>query len=211
MTTYQKFLASALTLSWVIAAIDPSDRAGWLLENILVFIFVPVIILMGRYFRISEFSWTFLTLFMILHITGSHWTYANVPAGDTLADIIGSSRNLFDRIVHFSFGLLLAYPIREVFIRLTGAKGFWSYYFPFDIILSLSALYEIFEWLTALAVSSKDAAVFIGSQGDFWDTQKDMSAAAIGAVIAITVIFVINMRRNGGFLREMRESFRIGE
>lgn len=209
MSRYQKYLAGALALAWIIAAIHPPDRTGWLLENILVFIFVPVILVFGKYFRISDFSWTCITLFMMLHIVGSHWTYAQVPIGYTLGHLIGSDRNLFDRIVHFSFGFLFAYPIREVFMRLTGAKGFWSYYFPFDIILSLSAMYEIFEWLTAITVSSADAATFIGSQGDFWDTQKDMATAAVGALIAIAIMLIINRRRNVGFSAEMRESFRI--
>ncbi|MBV9159527.1 MAG: DUF2238 domain-containing protein [Candidatus Kaiserbacteria bacterium] len=210
MNTYQKILAAALVLVWVIAAIHPPDREGWLLENVIVFIGVPVIVLIGRYFRLSNFSWTCLAVFMVLHIVGSHWTYARVPFGDFVGHLIGTDRNMYDRVVHFSFGLFFAYPMREIFVRVTGARGIWSYLFPFDVVLSLSALYEIFEWATAIIVDPNSAATFIGSQGDFWDTQKDMATAGVGALIAVICVFAYNMIRTTGSRQEMRESFKIG-
>ena len=150
MTRYQWFLLGVFVIVWAIAAIHPPDRMGWLLENVLVFIFVPIVIISGRYFQLSSFSYTLITIFMLLHIVGSHWTYADVPFGFTLGHWLGTDRNMYDRLVHFSFGLLLAYPIREVFLRLTGAKGVWGYYFPFDVVMSFSALYEIMEWIVGL-------------------------------------------------------------
>jgi hypothetical protein len=107
------------------------------LENILVFIAVPLIVILGRYLKLSETSYTLITIFMILHVIGSHYTYAEVPFGDTLKTWFGEDRNMYDRLVHFSFGLLLAYPVREVFMRLSDAKGFWSYYFPIDLVGAL--------------------------------------------------------------------------
>jgi putative membrane protein len=192
---YPYLLFIAASAVWLLAALNPLDRTGWLLENIIVAIFVPIGILLGRYFKLSNVSWTCITLFMILHIAGSHWTYAYVPAGEWIADLIGGERNMFDRVVHFSFGLLMAYPIFEAFKRITGVRGFWSYFFPLDIVLSLSALYEIFEWLTAMTLDAERAVTFMGSQGDFWDAEKDMACAAIGALIAMIIVSVLRMRQ----------------
>lgn len=209
MTTYQKWLWTIVALIWVALAINPPDRQGWMLENLIVAIFVPAILLIGRYLKLSSLSYTFIALFLVIHFFGAHWTYAKVPFGYTLGHWLGSDRNMYDRLAHFSFGLLFAYPIREAFIRLTGAKGMWGFYFPFDIVLSFSALYEIFEWIAALIVDPVHAASFVGSQGDFWDTPKDMSVAAIGAFIAMVAVFIVNWLYNRDFGAEIAESLRI--
>ncbi len=195
-TKYQLFLAAIFVVVWILAAINPLDRTGWFLENIVVFIFVPLGIIAGRYFRISEISWTCVTLFMLLHVAGSHWTYAYVPLGDTIAELMGASRNMFDRLVHFSFGLLLAYPLFEMYRRVIASRGGWAYFLPIESILAFSALYEIFEWFTAIGLDAERAVSFMGSQGDFWDTQKDMACAGVGAIITMCIVLVISVRRS---------------
>ena len=99
---------------WVVLAIHPLDRHDWRLENILVC--AAVVLMSGTYrvFPLSDLSYILVTVFMSLHTIGAHWTYSEVPLGYWLKDAFGFSRNHFDRIVHFSFGLLMAYPIREV-------------------------------------------------------------------------------------------------
>jgi len=174
-----------------------------------VFIFVPIILISGRYFKLSLLSYTLITLFMILHVIGSHYTYEHVPFGYTLQHWFGSNRNMYDRLVHFSFGFLLAYPIREVFMRVTKVKGIWSFYLPLDLVLAFSAVYEIIEWLTAARVDAAAGLAFLGSQGDIWDTQKDMLVAGIGAVVAMSIIFVINAIYNQNFAKEIKDSFKI--
>ncbi len=211
MTRYQKVLLSLFVLVWVWAAINPAFRHGWLLENYLVFIFIPIILVTGRYFKLSNVSYTLITIFMILHVVGSHYTYEKVPFGYMLQDWFGAERNMYDRLVHFSFGFLLAYPVREVFVRITKAKGFWGYYLPLDVTLSLSAVYEIIEWLTAQNVGSAAGIAFLGAQGDIWDAQKDMTMAGIGAILAMLIIFLINWRYNRNFGKELKESFKIGD
>jgi putative membrane protein len=171
MTRYLKILILAFTAVWIWAAINPSYRHDWLLENYLVFIFVPIIIFTGRYFRLSDVSYTLITIFMILHVVGSHYTYAEVPFGDTLQRWLGSSRNMYDRLVHFSFGFLLAYPIREVCLRISKVKGFWGYYIPFDVVLALSAVYEIIEWGAALAMMVI-GLINLRYQPGFWQELK---------------------------------------
>ncbi len=183
------FLAFAAV--WVWAAIRPVFPDDWLLENYLVFLGVPLIVVLGRWLRLSLISYTLLTVFMILHVIGSHYTYAEVPFGDTLQHWFGAERNMYDRLVHFCFGLLVAYPVREVFIRITRARGFWNYYLPIELTLAFSALYEILEWIAA-ATSGKEAGLaFLGAQGDMWDAQKDMLMAGTGAVAAMAVTFAV--------------------
>lgn len=211
MTLYKWFLACVFLAVWIWAAINPVYPHDWLLENYLVFIFVPLIFIIGRYLKLSNVSYTLITLFMVLHVIGSHYTYAEVPFGYTLQDWLGTDRNMYDRLVHFSFGFLLAYPAREVFMRLSQAKGFWSYYFPLDLMAAASGVYEIIEWLTVRAVDPDAGLAFLGSQGDIWDAQKDMLLAIIGAVLAMCIIFIINWIFNKNHWKEIRESFKISE
>jgi putative membrane protein len=209
MSKYKLFLCFAFITAWIWAAIDPIYSHDWLLENYLVFIFVPIILLAGRYFKLSNVSYTLITLFMILHVIGSHYTYAEVPFGYNLQEWFGETRNMYDRLVHFSFGFLLAYPIREVFMRLSRAKGFWSYYFPWDLVGASSAIYEIIEWITARNVDPAAGLAFLGSQGDIWDAQKDMLMAIVGAAIALLIVFIINWIFNKNHWKEFTDSFKI--
>ncbi len=209
MSKYKTFLIIAFLIAWIWAAINPVYPHDWLLENYLVFVFVPIIFILGRYFKLSNVSYTLITIFMIMHVIGSHYTYAEVPFGDILKDWLDADRNMYDRLVHFSFGLLLAYPIREVFMRLSKAKGFWSYYLPLDLTAASSALYEIIEWLIARKVDPVAGLAFLGSQGDIWDAQKDMLLAILGACIAMLIVFIINWKFNREHWSEIKESFKI--
>jgi putative membrane protein len=106
-------------------------------------------------------------------------------------EVFHQGRNHYDRLVHFSFGLMLAYPARELFLRVANARGFWAYYLPLDVILALSAMYEILESWFAKIVGPGLGDAWLGTQGDIWDSQNDMTAAAAGAILcmAITAIF----------------------
>ena len=199
----------AFVAVWTWAAIRPLFREDWWLENYLVFLFFPLILLLAHYFQLSNISYTLITFFGILHVIGSHYTYSLVPFGYTLQRWFGAERNMYDRLVHFSFGLLLAYPIREAFLRIAKVRGFWGYYLPLDVTLAMSAVYEIIEWLVAAKVDPKQALSFLGSQGDIWDAQKDMLSAGLGALIAMLIVAVINCRYDRNFRRDMRESFRL--
>ena len=208
-TKYQFFLIAVFFLVWIWAAINPLDIQDWLLENVLIFIFVPLIIIIGIYFRLSNLSYTLITLFVLLHLVGSHYSYSEVPFHQLLSNLLGTDRNMYDRLVHLCFGLLLAYPIREMFMRLAKTKGFWSYYLPIDLILAFSAIYELIEWLTVEVVNPGAGAAFLGAQGDIWDAQKDMLMAAIGAIITMLVTAFINFIYNKNFWKEMKDSFKL--
>ena len=186
-----KTLIAAYTLVWVITAVNPSYRTDWMLENLLVVLFLPVLFFTYRLFPLSDLSYILITLFMMLHAVGAHYTYAEVPFGFWLQETFPLSRNHFDRIVHFSFGLLMAYPIREVFLRIVNIRGFWAYYFPLDVTLSFSALYEIIEMIVAKVVSPQAGDAYLGTQGDPFDSDMDMTSAFAGAIICMTLTAVL--------------------
>jgi putative membrane protein len=206
---YKLFLFTTFLVFWLWAAYKPVFPHDWLLENYLVFIAVPIILVTARYFKLSNISYTLITIFMCAHVVGSHYTYAEVPFGFTLQDWFGSDRNMYDRVVHFSYGFLLAYPVREIFVRIAGAKGFWSYFFPIDLVFANSAIYELIEWFAARNVPPEAGLAFLGSQGDVWDAQKDMGLAGLGAIIAMLIVFVIHLWLDKHTCKEMKESFKI--
>lgn len=209
ISKYHLFLITIFLAFWIWAAINPLYRDGWLLENYLVFIFVPIILIAGYYFRLSNVSYTLITIFMIMHVIGSHYTYAEVPFGYTLQEWFNSSRNMYDRLVHFCFGFLLAYPMREVFYRVARTKGLWSFYFPIELTFCLACIYELIEWGAAVVTDPAAGLAFLGSQGDIWDAQKDMLLAGIGAVIAMIIVMMIHLKYNKNFFKEIKESIRI--
>ncbi|MFO0775679.1 MAG: DUF2238 domain-containing protein [Nitrospiraceae bacterium] len=171
---------------WVALAISPVDRKDWALENILAVAFLSLLIATYRRFRLSNASYLCITGFMLLHAVGAHYTYAEVPLGFWLKEAFGLTRNPFDRIVHFSYGFFLVYPLRELLIRLADVKGFWAYYLPISGILAQSGLFEIIEMVIAVIVNPELGSAYLGMQGDEWDAQKDMVMATMGAIITTT-------------------------
>ena len=202
---------------WLGLAIAPRDRADWALENVLVLLFVPLLLLSLGRFPLSRLSWTLILLFLSLHAVGAHYTYSEVPYDDwseallgfRVNDVLGLERNHFDRLVHFSYGLLLAYPMRELFLRVADARGFWGYVLPLDLTLSTSAIFELFEWAAAELFGGELGTAYLGMQGDQWDAQKDMAMAGLGAAIAMLVTLLINRRWQRDFNREWTESLRV--
>jgi len=193
---------------WVAMAIAPLDRSDWLLENVLTVIGVGVLIYTYKSFPLSRVSYTCIFVFLVLHTLGSHYTYSKVPYTEWLPMFEGG-RNHFDRLVHFLYGLLFAYPIREMFLRIGNVRGFWGYFLPLDLTMSTSMLYELIEWAAAELVGGDLGAAYLGTQGDIWDAHKDMALASLGALIAMTVIYFINRHMQRDFANEWAESIRV--
>src|SRR3989338_2365052 len=147
---------------------------------------------------------------MMLNEIGSHYTYAEVPFGFWLQDFLGLSRNHYDRIVHFCFGFLFAYPFREVFMRIGKTKGWWALLIPIITILGLAGVYEVIEWGAAEVFGGDLGVAYLGTQGDVWDAQKDIALAGIGAIIAmlITMIVLLSYKWKE-YTKELGESFQI--
>ncbi len=169
---------------WVLMAIKPLDFHDWLLENALVVLGVGLLLYTAKSFPLSRISYTCIFVFMMLHALGAHYTYALVPYQEWFPALAGG-RNHFDRLVHFCYGLLLAYPIREMFLRIGNVRGFWGYFLPLDLTMSTSMLYELIEWGAAEYFGGDLGMAYLGTQGDVWDAHKDMALASLGALIAM--------------------------
>jgi putative membrane protein len=170
---------------WGALAIAPRYREDWLLENLPVFLAVPVAIATYRRFRFSDRAYVQMTMFLVLHSVGAHYTYSEVPLGGWVSDALGWSRNHYDRFVHLAFGVLLLRPVRELAFPDEPDPGrLRALLLSVAGIAALSVGYEIVEWLTASMVDPEAGTAFLGTQGDEWDAQKDMSLATGGAVLA---------------------------
>jgi putative membrane protein len=182
---------------WIYTGLTTPDMANWLLENTLTLSMVIFLVAFYNIFRFSDTGYTLIFLFLLLHVYGSQYQYADNPFGEWLKEQFGLQRNHYDRLVHFGFGLLLAYPMHEVLAYGFKVKRFLSYLMPVEFILSLSALYEIVEWLVAdVAYNGTEQGMeFLGMQGDIWDAQKDMALAFAGGLIAMGVAFALRKRK----------------
>jgi len=176
---------AAWLVLWATLAVAPVDRETWLLENLLVFGLALVLLALRRRFRFSNLSAVLILAFLALHAVGSHYTYSAVPAGEWAREAFGLSRNHYDRFVHFAFGLLWAYPFREIALRAVHAHRVWGYVIPCLAVLAVSSLYEILESWAARVVNPEIGIAFVGAQGDAWDGQKDMTLALVGAMLAM--------------------------
>ena len=214
---YPRLLLALLAALSFALAIAPHDRAAWLLENSLLFGGGAVLVATHKVLPLSRISYTLIFLFLGMHAVGAHYTYSLVPydawleslTGHTLSSVTGWDRNHFDRLVHFSYGLLLAYPAREVFLRVADVRGFWGYYLPLDVTMATSMVYELIEWGAALVVGGDLGQAYLGTQGDEWDAHKDMALASLGALISMSITAAINWRFQRDFAREWVESLRV--
>ena len=172
-------------VAWTALAIAPRHRADWVLENLPTFIGVPIAVVGYRRFRFSDRAYVQATIFLLLHTIGSHYTYSEVPVGEWIRDLLGLARNHYDRVVHFAFGVLMLRPVRELGFRSRAAPGrFAVLYFSAAGVACWSLVYEVVEWLVASVADPAAGTAYLGTQGDLWDTQKDMALALCGAVVA---------------------------
>jgi len=200
-----------------VLAVSPHDRADWALENSLVVLFAVFIAVTYQRFPLSRVSYSAIFVFLSLHEVGAHYTYANVPYDEyllrhfniSLNEFMGWERNHYDRLVHFSYGLLLAYPARELYCRVANAKGFWGYFFPLDLVMATSMMFELFEWGAAVLFGGELGVAYLGTQGDVWDAHKDMALASLGALIAMVITIAINNVIQKDFYAEWKTSFLI--
>lgn len=173
---------------WIYSFVGTPDMANWFLENTLVFIFLGALTLTYRKYQFSDLSYLLITIYLCLHIYGSKFTYSENPLGYWLKEKLDWERNHYDRIVHFSFGFLLAYPWRELFIRVFKFPSWVGWALPIEMTLSISGIYELIEWAVADVFFKEQGQAYLGTQGDIWDAQKDMFLAVLGAAIATSIV-----------------------
>lgn len=184
-------LSSVFILVWLSTFIGTTDINNWWLENTLTFLFLFFLVLTIKKYQFSDLSYLLICLYLCLHVYGSKYTYAENPFGYWLKDYFHTSRNHYDRIVHFSFGFLLAYPMRELFLKWLNYPKWVSWMLPIEITLSISAFYELIEWAVADVFFTKQGDAYLGTQGDIWDAQKDIFLAFSGAILATTIVSLL--------------------
>lgn len=170
------------------SAINPHDRFTWYLEVLPVFIGMTILLATYARFPLTNLLYALLVMHAIILLIGGHYTYARVPLFDLLRDQFHLSRNHFDRVGHFAQGFVPAIIIRELLIRTSPLKpGKWLITLILFSCLGISAAYEILEWAVA-TLTGEASEAFLGTQGDTWDTQKDMLLALLGAATALLTL-----------------------
>jgi putative membrane protein len=184
---FLQLLVAWMLLVWVLSAIAPFSRPEWVIENFLVIAYATVLTLTYRQFRFTNLSYGLFALFWTLHLIGAHYTYAETPVGFWLQDLLGSTRNNYDRLVHFSYGLLCVYAMWDILIRAARVRRSWSYFLAVTAILAFSSFYELLEAIVAGVLTPELGRMWIGAQGDVWDAHKDTLLAFLGAIIAMLI------------------------
>src|SRR4051812_15421570 len=166
----------------IVSRIGALEPGTWLLEVFPIFIGLPILVATARRFPLTPLAYRLLFVHALILMVGGHYTYVKVPLGFWLQDALHLARNHYDRLGHFAQGFVPAIVAREVLLRRSPlVRGKWLFFLVTCVCLSISACYELIEWLAAvLGGSSADA--FLGTQGDVWDTQWDMFVALIGAI-----------------------------
>jgi putative membrane protein len=186
-----KIYLAGFLIVWAITFIHTPNRSNWFTENALTIICLVMLITTRKKFQFSDLSYTFFFVYLLLHIYGAEYTYAENPFGYWLKDHLSLARNPYDRIVHFSFGFLITYPMRDYFRNHFQWPNWVCWVLPVEITLSFSAAYELIEWLVADVFFKSEGIAYLGTQGDIWDAQKDMGIAFTGAVLSMLMWFLV--------------------
>ena len=196
MTTLQLHLGllSLWALAFAASAYHSYDPFTWILEVSPAVIGVGLLIATYRRFRLTNLLYVLIFVHSLILMLGGHYSYARVPLGFWMENIFGFTRNNYDRIGHFAQGFVPAIIARELFLRhKVVRRGAWMVTVIILVCLGISAIYELFEWWTAV-FSGSAAEAFLGTQGDPWDTQEDMFTAGIGASAALLLLSRVHDR-----------------
>ncbi len=196
---YRGWLLAGLLASVAVSAVAPFDRQDWLLEHLPT---ATVLAFLVWYERrrggepLSDLSYTLLFALLMLHVIGAHYLYSRVPydewcqvlAGVQPSTMLGATRNHYDRLVHLGFGLLATLPVAELVRRHVTPSRVWAIVVAVAFVAVLSKLYELAEWLIALAMSPDAVENYNGQQGDIFDAQKDMVLALAGSILSTPLV-----------------------
>jgi putative membrane protein len=180
---------------WIRMAIHPKDWKIWAVENTLLVLFSIVLVIMYPIFPHSNLSYILIAVFLAMHAFASHFTYQQTPIDEWMRQTFHIKRGLYDRVVHFAFGLMIAFPIREAVLYFMKLQFWRNYAVTLAIIVASNAVYEMLEAWSALIFNAKLATKFVGLEGDPFDSQKDMTMGLIGVLLAIGVFWIMSARR----------------
>lgn len=188
-------LLAIVVVALIVSGIEPYDRPTWLLEVAPVLIALPLLGATYRRFPLTPLVYRLIAFHALVLIIGGHYTYARVPAGLWVQDLLDLSRNHYDRLGHVVQGFVPAIIAREILLRRSPlVSGKWLSFLVVCVCLSFSAFYEMLEWWVALA-TGEAATAFLATQGDVWDTQWDMFLALSGSVLALLTLSSLHDRQ----------------
>jgi putative membrane protein len=177
--------AAVLVLLLVVSSIRPFDHTTWVLEVLPILIAMPVLWATYRRFPLTNLLYVLIFCHAVVLIVGGSYSYARVPLGFQIQDLLHLSRNPYDKIGHFFQGFVPALIAREILVRGRYVQsGKILGFLVACVALAISATYELIEWVAAICLG-QGADEFLGTQGDPWDTQSDMFFGLIGSVSAI--------------------------
>ena len=193
---FKKILVAIFLLCWLALAINPVDRGIWMLENVLVVTVFPVVLWLDKHYVFNNLTFLSLTLFVILHLFGANMTYNAMTYFGWFSDWLSLKRNYYDQVIHFLFGLMVFASFFEIFYHQNYSRKL-SYLIALLFITAIGSWYEVLEWLAMVFFCpTTELECFEGvTQGDLWDTQKDMAYAVIGAVVAMLIHSVWGKRQ----------------
>lgn len=183
-----KFLTAIYSAVFLFSVVNPSSIHVWLAEIVPAVAILAIVWWLSQRYVFSHTAYILMFVWLVLHTIGAKYTFAEVPF-DWFNQLIGSERNHFDRVAHFSIGLY-AYPIAEYLMRKRKLPWGLSACFALFSMMSLAAGYEIIEWWYAELAGGDEGIAFLGSQGDIWDAQKDMLMDTLGALSALALMAV---------------------
>ncbi|MBL4574620.1 MAG: DUF2238 domain-containing protein [Opitutaceae bacterium] len=190
---FPKILLVGYLVLFFILGIHPYDRGVWFAENLPIILIVLLLVVSYGRFRFSNLSYFLMSCLIVIHTIGGHYTFERVPFG-FVTELFDFSRNHYDRLGHFSVGFY-AYPMAEILLRRRLVNSKWILLlFPIFFIFTVAGAYELFEWQFALMADPEAGIAVLGSQGDVWDTQKDILSDALGSFFAMALFFSLNKR-----------------
>ena len=197
VTRSQVLLIASIVLValFALSGVQPYDRKTWMLEVFPIVIALPILWATYRSFPLTNLVYVCVFLHALVLMLGGAYTYARVPFGFHLAELLGLSRNPYDKIGHLFQGFVPALLTREVLVRGGYVRGKKMLAFlVVCVVMAISAMYELFEWGAALTLG-QGADEFLGTQGDPWDTQSDLFFALIGAIAALLLFSRVHDRQ----------------
>ncbi len=186
--TLYKIIAAVFVIIWIAFYSTALDKTDWWIENILVFIFIITLAATQKCFLFSDLSLLFLFLFLFVHIYGAQAAYTHNALGEFFRDTWHLKRNPYDRIVHFSFGFLLAYPAVDLLYNKFKVPQKWVGTITNMGILCLASIFELIEWGVSEFTTKETGETYVATQGDVWDAQKDIILAWIGSMIVTSIV-----------------------
>jgi putative membrane protein len=199
---FQRRLFAGFLCFFAVSCLNPPYLDFMLMQHVPTIASLAFLVYVVNHLAVSRLSYSLTILFLVLHTIGARYLYSNTPyddwaywlTGRTVSETLGLTRNHYDRVVHFSFGLLMTVPIQELERRYLKLSRAMSCLLAIEFVIAMSAVYEMIEWLVALVFAPDWSESFLGQQGDAFDGQKDMALATLGSMISISIVALTGNR-----------------